>query len=208
MDKEHKIYLHGNLGKKYGKKAITIYGYNLQDVFKGLCCRFGHEFKETIKNGMWHVTTGKRITKKDKPIEEDNFKSSEEVEMVVNEQEIHVFPLLAGSGNGIGKIILGVVLIIVGIVVGVFFGWTGIGGMVAGGLISAGLGQIMGGAMQLMSKPPKIGNYQNAEVQQRPSFLFNGIVNTVEQGGPVPLVYGRHLTGSTVISAGMTIEQI
>lgn len=43
---------------------------------------------------------------------------------------------------------------------------------------------------------------------ERPSFLYNGAVNITEQGYPVPLVYGIHTTGSIVVSAGVTVEQI
>jgi predicted phage tail protein len=205
VDREHTVYLHGLLGKKYGKKPISIYGYNLQDVFKGLSCRFGNEFKERIKSGMWHITTGKRETKSDKPVATDNFRGEEEVEMFIDDNEIHVFPQVAGAG-GVGRIILGVILIIVGVVLywigGLYLTAIGVA------MIGAGIGSAAGGITQLMTKSPKMGNYQAAEISQRPSFLFNGVVNTVEQGGPVPLVYGRHLTGSTVISAGMTVEQI
>ena len=43
---------------------------------------------------------------------------------------------------------------------------------------------------------------------QRPSFLFNGAVNVVEQGYPVPLVYGIHTTGSVVVSVGVDVAEL
>ena len=43
---------------------------------------------------------------------------------------------------------------------------------------------------------------------QRPSFVFDGAVNTSEQGGPVPLVYGTMRTGSVVISSGLVSEEV
>lgn len=42
----------------------------------------------------------------------------------------------------------------------------------------------------------------------RPSFLFNGAVNVVEQGYPVPLVYGTHMTGSVVVSVGVDVAEL
>lgn len=43
---------------------------------------------------------------------------------------------------------------------------------------------------------------------ERPSFLYSGPVNTTAQGHAVPIVYGVHMVGSTVISAGITVEDI
>lgn len=44
--------------------------------------------------------------------------------------------------------------------------------------------------------------------EERPSFLYSGPVNTTAQGHAVPIVYGVHMVGSTVISAGITVEDI
>ena len=49
---------------------------------------------------------------------------------------------------------------------------------------------------------------QQERPEERPSFIFNGAVNTMGQGGPVNLVYGRFLTGSAVVSAGTNAEQL
>jgi predicted phage tail protein len=35
------------------------------------------------------------------------------------------------------------------------------------------------------------------------SYLFNGPVNTTEQGNPVPVLYGRLIVGSQVVSASV-----
>ncbi|MDB0244667.1 phage tail protein, partial [Acinetobacter baumannii] len=52
--------------------------------------------------------------------------------------------------------IIGAVMVVVGVVVGVFAGWTGVGAVVAQGLIGAGIGMMLGGvAMMLM---PKVDN--------------------------------------------------
>ena len=52
--------------------------------------------------------------------------------------------------------------------------------------------------MRSLFKPPK----QEEEKQTR-SFLFSGPENVAQQGLPVPLGYGRLLTGSVVVSATM-----
>lgn len=42
----------------------------------------------------------------------------------------------------------------------------------------------------------------------KPSYLFNGAVNTTAQGHPVPVGYGRLRVGSQVVSSGLSVEQI
>ena len=40
------------------------------------------------------------------------------------------------------------------------------------------------------------------------SFIFDGVTNSTEQGGPVPLVFGEFLVGTTVVSAGIETTDI
>jgi predicted phage tail protein len=40
------------------------------------------------------------------------------------------------------------------------------------------------------------------------SFTFSGITNTVQQGLPVQIVYGRAYIGSAVISSGLDVDQL
>ena len=43
--------------------------------------------------------------------------------------------------------------------------------------------------------------------ENRPSYAFDGPVNTAAQGNPVPVCYGRLIVGSQVVSAGMMAEE-
>jgi predicted phage tail protein len=216
--KLYKVNFHGKLAKDFGKGTYEVMGVHLKDVFSGLSSRFGQAFQDTIVNGSWHITAGKR--KKTRLNKDDNFLSEEVVEFPIDSDELHVFPAIIGAGGkGVGQIILGVILIVIAVVVTIFFPPAGaaiagtIGGVgysaAAASLAIAGVMSIAGGIMAMMTKAPTMGDYTSAAaVDQRPSFLFNGAVNNTEQGVPVPLVYGRHLTGSTIISAGMDVEQI
>lgn len=212
-----KVHFHGKLAKDYGKDVYEVYGVHLKDVFSGLTSRFGQKFQDTILNGAWHITSGKR--NKNKLSEDDNFISEKEIEFPLSDNELHVFPAVMGAGGkGIGQIILGVLLIVVAVVLVVFFPPAGAGLFTVGGyavsstaaaLAVAGVMSIAGGIMAMMTKTPTMGDYSSsASVDQRASFLYNGAVNNTEQGVPVPLIYGRHLSGSTIISAGMDVEQI
>lgn len=57
-----------------------------------------------------------------------------------------------------------------------------------------------------MPKPPKPGDRENATKQD--SFIFDGPVNSTEQGHPVPVVYGRMRVGSVVASAGIATTDL
>ena len=44
--------------------------------------------------------------------------------------------------------------------------------------------------------------------ENKPSYSFNGAVNTTAQGHPVPVGYGRLVVGSAVISAGIDVDEV
>lgn len=204
--KLHKVKLHGLLKEKYGKEVIEVYALTTREIFQNLCNRFGHNFRQTIMDGYWHITKGskkgKKLTKKDK------FLQNTEIDMPLLEEELHVFPAIAGAGGKAGsivQIIVGVLLIIAGILLIIQNPSNPLGYA----LVISGIASVAGGTMALLAKPPSLNKYENASgTDPRASFLFNGTINNTEQGVPVPLVYGEFLTGSTVISAGLETIQI
>jgi predicted phage tail protein len=104
---------------------------------------------------------------------------------------IRIAPTIQGAGAA-GRIVLGVVLIAVGLV------------YENPSLVSLGASMVLGGVVEMLSPTPKIKTGVDAEkTENKPSYNFNGPVNTVAQGHPVPLAYGKIMTGSAVISAGM-----
>jgi predicted phage tail protein len=216
------VHLHGNLGNLYGKAPIKLYGKSLQDIMQGLFANYGDKFKNLIRKNAWHITRGKRKTTEDMPVSEDTFMTSDEIHFALFTEEVHIFPAIQGAGGKGGmSMILGALLI----VVAVFMWWNPVGWAAAAGAVGitttaaavsatawsiaiSGAMMLAGGVMSMMASSPKVGDYTKAEVDRSPSFIFNGAVNTVEQGGAIPLVYGRHLTGSIVISAGLYTDQI
>ena len=72
-----------------------------------------------------------------------------------------------------------------------------------------GLALTMGGVSMMMTDNAFNDDYGGQEdPKERKSFHFNGPTNTIEQGGVLPLVYGRMVVGSVVVSAGIDIEEI
>lgn len=136
-------------------------------------------------------------------IGKDNLKE-DQLDWPAYGQEIRFAPVLLGSKKGgVFNIILGVVLVVVGVIVtGMTFGGAA---PLGGAMISAGIGLIVGGVAQMLAPNPK-GNGAGDRPENRPSYSFNGPINTQAQGNPVPVAYGEVICGSAVISAGITSE--
>ena len=135
-----------------------------------------------------------------------------------SEQDVFsIAPVMTGAGRGVGMFVLGAVLVGTAIFTGgasLAFGaggfglasgvtaTTALGLSIAAGNIGVAL--VLGGVAQMLSpvpKPPK-------EATLLESNSFSGIQQTVRQGVPVPIAYGRVFVGSAVISAGLNVDQV
>jgi predicted phage tail protein len=72
-------------------------------------------------------------------------------------------------------------------------------------MFQAGVALAMSGVIEILSPRPKKTDGQEDE---KKSFYFDGAVNTEMQGRPIPLIYGRVLTGSHPISASISVDEI
>lgn len=79
---------------------------------------------------------------------------------------------------------------------------------VVGAVISIALSVALSSIASALLAPDKADPSGSERAENKPSYLFNGPVNTMAQGHPVSVGYGRLLIGSQVISAGLTVEQI
>ena len=71
--------------------------------------------------------------------------------------------------------------------------------LAAQGASYLGMGLVLAGAAAMLT--PEVDDGGGAEAAE--NYLFNGPINTVKQGGAVPLVYGRAIVGSTTISGSL-----
>lgn len=167
-------------------------------------------FRQTLSEGSYMLTLGGDDIEAGRPLDLDSVTFGLGWGGV-----LHIEPEAVGAKRGgIGKIILGVALVAVAFIAmpaGAGLGATAFS--VAGASVSFGQIALFGVMMALQGvsgmlagEPEQASFEQRERPDQRPSFLFNGPVNTSEQGGPVPLVYGRMLTGSVVASSGITSE--
>ena len=183
--------------RQFSKKPVQIEADTTQMMMQGLILMFGPRFRQMIRDGEWHLTRNMKL--KDVKSYDDTISHEELAFNLGKTVEIWLCPAMKAK-SAVARIVVGVILI----VVGVFTTWFGGAGIYA---IQAGISLILGGVVELLTPKPKIG--QQNQAGQNPSFMFNGTVNVTEQGGAVPIVYGRvPRASSLVLSAGMTTENM
>ena len=205
-----KVRLYGQLAEFVGRKVIEADLSSAAEAVRMLIANFpgldGHMADQHYK-----VLVG------------DGALTLDDLHNPVGQEEIKIVPVIAGAGGntaGILSIIAGVALIGVAIAsagAGFALGAQGIGfiSTAGAGTFSAaalagniGIGLVLLGTASLISPTPSIPQGPDTVQDPRKSFSFSGVQNTSRGGTPVPIVYGKTLTGSVVISAGIDTEQV
>lgn len=124
----------------------------------------------------------------------------------ITEEVIKIVPVIIGSKKaGALQTILGAVLVVVGVVIGYFAGWTGVGWAIGSKMAMMGGAMMLGGVVQMLS-PQAAGLASKQSADNKASYAFGGVTNTAAQGYPVPLGYGKRRIGGAIISAGIYVE--
>jgi predicted phage tail protein len=120
-------------------------------------------------------------------------------------------PVMRGSKSPWASILVGAVLIAAtgGFGAPLAAGIFATGGAMAGA--SAFIGQLgislmLGGVVGLLASDPPNSDLSLAD--DKASYIFNGPVNTTQQGECVPVAYGEIICGSAVISSGYRVGDI
>ncbi len=132
------------------------------------------------------------------------FNSTDECEIdtlkIESKGSIKIIPKVIGA-NAESKMLAGVALVAIGFALSL----TPATAAASPYFYQAGAAMILGGAIEMLAGRPVVPE-PNEQADSRPSYLFNGAVNTQAQGQPVPIGYGRHIVGSAVISAAISNE--
>lgn len=145
-------------------------------------------FKQKIMNGWFRV----RINRNN--INSDNLKSAMHTKLTDN-TVIHITPKTAGAKNGgVFSIIAGAALVVIGVVGNIYGGW-------GTPFIAAGIGMMVGGVAQMLTRTPKSNN--NSDENKRKSTSFSNLDNTAAQGAVMSVMCGRIMVGSRVLSEGV-----
>ncbi|MDX7989153.1 tail assembly protein [Xenorhabdus sp. 12] len=114
------------------------------------------------------------------------------------EEDIRIVPVIIGSKRaGVFQTILGAVMVVAGA-----FMWATPYGVP---LVMSGVSMMLGGVVQMLSPMPG-GLARREDPDNKPSYAFGGPVNSIAQGNPVPLGYGKRRIGGAIISAGIYAE--
>ena len=201
-----KVRLYGQLAEFVGRKVIEADLSSAAEAVRMLIANFPG-LDRHMADRHYKVLVG------------DGALTLDDLHNPVGQEEIKIVPVIAGAGGNVGSILAGVALITTAIVLAPvsggtsvgFLGATGSGFLTAGASVAIGnigVALVLGGVAGLISPTPSIPQGPDTVQDPRKSFSFSGIQNTSRGGTPVPIVYGKTLTGSVVISAGIDTEQV
>ncbi|MBB6319239.1 tail assembly protein [Paraburkholderia tropica] len=192
-EKIRNIRLYGKLGARFGRLHRLAVA-SAAEATRALCVLlpgFESELVGSKDRGVTYaVFVGKR-----------NIDESA-LHYPVGDDDIRIAPVLQGAkSGGLFSTILGAVIIAAS-AIGSYFA--------PGNPLSAygfqfGAALLLGGVAQMLS-PQQTGLATKDSPDNGASYNFNGPVNTQAQGNPVPILYGRMIVGSAVISAGIYAE--
>ncbi|MFZ1872190.1 MAG: tail assembly protein [Chania sp.] len=186
---EHRmVRLYGVLGATFGRVHKLVVS-TPQEAIKALSVTIpGFErFLQTAKDrGLtFAVFNGKRNIDRD----ELEFSGGD---------DIRIAPVIIGSKQGgVFQTILGAVLIAASFIPFM--------APIAPYMLAAGASMALGGVVQMLS-PMQGGLAMRESPDNKPSYAFGGPVNTIAQGNPVPILYGKRQIGGAIISAGIFAE--
>jgi len=185
------IRLYGKLGARFGR-VHRLAVDSAAEAVRAMCVLlpgFRKELATSADRGLTYaVFVGK-----------ENI-GEEQLSLPPGRDDIRIAPVLQGSKRGgVLQTILGAALIAVGAVISVYGGGAGMPLMQMGAVMA------FGGVVQMLSPQPN-GISAKDSPENGASYNFNGPVNTSAQGNPVPVLYGRMIAGSAVISAGIFAE--
>lgn len=195
------VYLHGSLGKKYGRK-FELNVDTAGEAVRALCMNFP-EMTADLKSGSWRVVRGKTPS--------TGFALNEEgiASLRLGRADLHIQPVMAGAkNNGALKAIIGVALIAVSFGSAAF-----LSNAIAPKLLGAttwgnafgqvGLALAVSGVSQLLTS-----QNDNDANKNEGSFIMSGPEASAQQGAAIPLVYGEVITETILISGGMDAKLI
>jgi len=202
-----RIRLYGELAKVAGRRVLEAELSSAAEAVRMLIANFP-QLEQYMAGRHYKVLVG------------DGALTLDDLHYPVGQGEIKIVPVIVGAGGAnTGFIIAGIALIALSAVTfggsaafaGAFTA-AGIGGSGAAvgsiALLKLGIGLTLLGVAGMLSPVPATPQGPDTEQDPRKSFSFSGVQNTSRGGTPVPIVYGKTLTGSVVISAGIDTVQV
>ena len=181
------IILHGILAKEFGENFIMKI-HKAANTIKAIDANrkdFNKRIFELSREGLNYtmIVDGKKITE------------LEELNIQKEPKEIHLVPLIVGSGGGF---IIGAVATALG--AGPGFATAGVGLFLANVVTGIIVATVSMGLQMLLAPKPDAGPQISATTKAlSDSFNFSNRANVASQGTPIPVGYGRMKVGSQII---------
>ena len=208
-----KIKLYGELAKFLGQKTLEAEVNNAAQAIRFLVVNFP-KLEKHMADRSYRVLVDKWEL------------DEKELHYPSGASDIKIVPVVGGAGGNFGRVLLGAALIGASFMFpgAGMFGTVSFGGKIAAGTtlgtyaagsaVMTGIGTItsvIGASLVLngiASMLAPVETIPEANQDPRRSFNFSGIQNTTKAGVAVPVIYGRTMTGSVVVSANITNEQV
>lgn len=198
------IELRGHLAAQFGDE-FRMDVTSVAEAVRALCYQLDG-FEKALEEGEYRVT---RVYADG----DDYALGEDEISLSLGRAVgVRIEPVVGGRKSGLGKLILGIVLVglsfiaaplLVGAAIGQTAGIT-IAGVSAAKIATIGTLMIVQGASALLTPTPQ----SPAVADSNASHLLDATGNLVEQGNAVPVVFGECFVGSVMISTGITAEEI
>ena len=191
------IKLYGELADFCGFKSLKADVKTAADAIK---CLIGNNPEvEPHMNSKYY-----KVIVEDKPI------TIEELHYPAGTAPIKIIPVVTGEGGrGLGQILLGVALIGLSFSGAIFANPVNLVGNTIGvgakATLYVGAGLLLNGVSSMLMPTPTV---DNSEADPENSFAFSSPINVSRAGIPIPLIYGRRVVGSAVVSASIDIEEV
>jgi len=188
---KRKVYLEGEIGEKFGREFILNVD-SFAEVIRCLDCNFPEFRKYMIDSenrgiGFICEVSGTAI--------------QDERELLLidkNDGDFTISAVPAGSKKG-AKIIVGAILMYVAFSMGSPEGATLV---LQNFLYAAGANLVLTGVQEILAPDPSVDDAQDE------SYLYQGTSQTLVEGDPVPLLYGKLRVPARSISASIRNERL
>ncbi len=211
-----RIKFHGNLGKRLKKDTWNLAVESVSEAFYAVDTMSKRNLvkcliEDSEKQLQYQVKVDNKLIDTSE-IDPEKLSTIENSELCIKRKikTIDVIPLLEGSGSGGGALmaIVGILLIIATGPLGAIAAGKTLTAMQTFGLM-AGMALVTGGISMMLAKPPKFDDFREIEqTKKSTSYLFGGPVNTANEGGPVPIGYGRLIAGSQIIQSSLNTREL
>lgn len=197
--------LAGRLGKEFGRE-YKLDVTSTAEAIRALCYQL-KGFEDAFKQGEYRIIRVSGNGARDLSIDDLHLG-------VGRAREVRIVPVARGAKRGgLGKILLGVLIIgaafmgagfaVSGLANPVTIGGTAMGSMTYGYLATIGGMMLLNGVSSMLSP-----QQSSSDADKNKSYTMDATGNRIEQGSPVPIIFGEVFTGSVVVSVGISIEEL